>query len=253
MEGAARTLALFAVLGLWGCAPVTVGPDPDFVWWTDNESGDLSAWKRAGSTWESGGGSLAVVSAPVRSGRYAVRSTVAAQPSGTISGAVLVAENMPQEAYYSAWFWVPETVPSSTYWTFFKLASRMVPTDSTTGLDVWDFDLDPASDGGVKLRLFHHPPIDVAPLVAKTVPLARWFQVEAHYRASTTDDGELLLWLDDTLLFEIHGPTAPTSYVAWTIGGATEDLGLPQASVLLDDAAVTTRRLGTQFPPFYSR
>jgi hypothetical protein len=247
-----RNLVLVASLGVAGCAPVTVGPDPDFVWWTDNESGDLSDWKRAGSTWESGGGSLAVVSAPVRSGRYAIRSTVAAQPAGTISGAVLVAENMPQEAYYSAWFLVPETVPASTYWTFFKLASRTVPADSTTGLDVWDFDLDPAPEG-VKLRLYHHPPNGVAPLVAKTVSLGRWFQVEAHYRASTTDDGELLLWLDDTLLFEIHGPTAPTSYVAWTIGGAAEDLASPEASVLLDDAAVTTRRLGTQFPAFYPR
>jgi len=111
----------------------------------------------------------------------------------------------------------------------------------------------------VKLRLFHHDfeatptPIDLAPLAGKIVPLGRWFQVEAHYRASPAGDGELRLWLDDTLEFEIHGPTAPTSYVGWTIGGAAEDLAAPQATVLLDDAAVTKRRLGTQFPPFYSR
>jgi hypothetical protein len=244
--------AFSVVLLAAGCSPVSLGPDPDFVWWTDNESGDLSDWKRQGSTWESAGGTLAMVNTPVRSGRYAVRSSVASQPAGTISGAVLVAENMPSEAYYSAWFLVPETVPGSTYWTFFKLASRMTPDNPTTGLDVWDFDLDPAP-GGVKLRLFRHPPIDIAPMVDKTIPLGTWFQVEAHYRASTASDGELLLWLDDTLLFEIHGPTAPTTYVAWTIGGAAEDLAAPQASVVLDDAAVTKRRLGTHFPPFWPR
>jgi hypothetical protein len=241
-----------ALLGLAGCAPVGMGPDPDFVWWTDNESGDLSDWKHQGSTWESGGGTLAVVNAPVRSGHHAIRSIVANQPAGTISGAVLVAANMPQEAYYSAWFLAPDPIPTSTYWTFFKLGSRTIADDPATGVDVWDFDLDPAAEG-VVLRLFHHPPIDVTPIVAKTVPLGRWFQLEAHFRASSSSDGELLLWLDDTLLFEIHGITAPTTYVDWTIGGAAEDLAAPQATVLLDDAAVTKRRLGTQFPAFYPR
>src|SRR5262249_44897860 len=102
------------------------------------------------------------------------------------------------------------------------------------------------------LRLFHHPPEDIAPLKVKTVPLGRWFQVEAYFQASPTD-GQLLLWLDDTLLFEIHQPTAPTEYVAWTIGGAAEGLADPQATVLFDDGAVTRRRLGAQFPSFYPR
>jgi len=241
-----------ALLGITGCAPVGMGPDPDFVWWTDNESGDLSDWNQRGATWESGGGTLTAVSRPVRSGRYAIRAVVSAQPTGTISGAVLVADNMPQDAYYSAWFLVPDPVPTSTYWTFFKLGSRTVVDDPSTGVAVWDFDLEPAPDG-IKLRLFHHPPEDVAPITPKTVPIGRWFQVEAHFRASTAGDGELLLWLDDTLVFEVHGPTAPSGYVGWTIGGATEDLAAPQAALLLDDAAVTTRRLGTKFPPFYPR
>jgi hypothetical protein len=239
-------------IALAGCAPVDVGPDPDFVWWTDNESGDLSDWKRQGSTWENAGGTLVAVQSPVRSGRYAIRATVTSQPAGTISGAVMVAENMPQEAYYSAWFLVPDTVPPSTYWTFFKLASRSIPNDPSTGLDVWDFDFDPDPQG-IKLRLFHHSPLDIAPLGAKTVPLGQWFQVEARFRASPANDGELLLWLDDTLLFEFHGITAPTTYVAWTVGGATEGLGAPEAAVVVDDAAVAKRRLGMQSPPFFSR
>ena len=37
MRDRARSLIFVLLVGLPSCAPVVVGPDPDFVWWTDNE------------------------------------------------------------------------------------------------------------------------------------------------------------------------------------------------------------------------
>ena len=214
-------------------------------------AGDLSDWNQRGATWESGGGTLAAVSTPVRSGHYAIRAVVSAQPAGTISGAVVVAENMPQDAYYSAWFLVPDPVPTST----------SGPSSS--------------SDRG-PWSMIHRPVSRCGISISNLLPKGSSSDCSTTRRGRRTDhaenrahralvpgrgpvsgvpagDGELLLWLDDTLIFEVHGPTAPSAYVGWTIGGATEDLAAPQAALLLDDAAVTTRRLGTQFPPFYPR
>jgi len=254
-EYGARLLAVVAALAAGevaaGCAPspVDLGADPDILWWTDHESGDLSDWQSRGSTWENAGGQLALITDPVRSGRHAVRSGIAPAPTGTISAAMAAASAQPADAYYSAWFYVPAPIDSVLYWVFFKLGAAAAG-DPTTGVDLWDFDLSPTAPGELAIRMYRHD-MNSGPTAARPVPIARWFHVEAHFRASTGDDGEIQLWQDDELLFEVHGPTAPTTSAIWTIGGAAEELTSPAATVFFDDAAVARRRLGSRFPPFW--
>ena len=82
------------------------------------------------------------------------------------------------------------------------------------------------------------------------MPIGRWFQVEAHLRASPEADGVLELWRDDTLVYEVRGPTTPTTAVGWSVGGGCEQLASPVAVLDIDDAAVARRRLGPRFPIF---
>ena len=235
-----------------GCAadPIHLGPDPDLVWWTDFESCAFDDWNR---TWEAGGGRLSTVPSPVRSGRCAVRSEVVSQPAGTISGAMLIDPGpIPGDAYESAWFFVPDTIAAVGYWVFFKLGSRAVADDPATDVDVWDFNLQPTVAGGLEIAIVPRMAGVAAPpaLADPAVPIGRWFLVEAHLRASPDPDGVLQLWRDDTLLYEVRGPTAPSAAVGWSVGGGCEQLTSPAAVLDIDDAAVAKRRLGPRFPVF---
>ncbi len=245
-------LAVLAVAGsVAGCGDaIDLGPDPDLVWWTDFESCDLGDFA---VNWQAGGGQLTAVTSPARSGRCAIRSEVVPQPAGTISGAQLIHPGpIPADAYESAWFFVPDTIAAVGYWVFFKLGSRGAIDDPATGVDVWDFNLQPTAAGGLEIAIIPRTSSVVAPsaLADASVPIGRWFQVETHLRASPGDDGVLELWRDDALLFDVRGPTAPSAAVSWSLGGGCEQLASPAAIMNIDDAAIAKRRLGAGFPAF---
>ncbi len=156
---------------------------------------------------------------------------------------------MPEDAYYSAWFYLPEAASASYYWAFFKLAAQD-PPPADTSTEIWVLDLQPGAEGST-LRLYSavHPEQTLAEPPA--VPIGRWFQIEAFVRAPTPDDGELTIWLDGATIFDYAGATLPTPTVTWVIGSGSEGLAAPSASLFIDDAAVTRRRLGPEFPPFW--
>jgi hypothetical protein len=146
----------------------------------------------------------------------------------------------------------PGELSAVGYWVFFKLGSRAVADEPATAVDVWDFNLQPTAAGGLEIAVVPRTDGIAAPTVVgdPAVPIGRWFQVETHLRASPDADGELQLWRDDTLLFDVRGPTAPSAAVAWSIGGGCEELASPAAVMNIDDAAIARRRLGPRFPVF---
>jgi hypothetical protein len=238
------------VLLALGCspAPLDLGQDPDFVFFTDHETGDLSAWNAHGSTWEDAGGKLALVRSPARSGRFAVDASVVAQPVGTQSAAFLFAQDLPENAYFSAWFYLNEQVSSAYYWAFFKLAAQ--EQSSTDSQEIWVLDMAPGTSGST-LRLYSDVYPDEALSEPPVLPTGRWFQVEVFVRAPAPDEGELRIWVDGVQIFEHHGATLPASTVTWVIGSGADGLAAPAASLFIDDAAVTRRRLGPGFPAFW--
>jgi hypothetical protein len=245
-----------ACVAMWGCATADLGKSPEFLWWTDHESGDLSGWTGddGGYVWTSEGGTVEVVTNPTRSGRYALRSAVVASSSATKPSSGLVSRNgsLPTEAYYSAWFYVPEAVIPTQYWLFFKFRSRSTESTTSTAVELWDLDLMSDGASGLTLRLYHHDTGDETALATPTVPLGRWFQTEAFYRAANDASGRLTVWVDGVNLFDVTGkPTAPTPYVEWGVGGAADAITPPSATLYIDDAAITTERLGPDFPVFW--
>ncbi|HEY2406491.1 MAG TPA: heparin lyase I family protein [Polyangiaceae bacterium] len=253
--------AALALLGLCACTakPVDLGRDPDILWWTDHETGTLSDWQQGSySEWLQDGGALAVDTVQARSGRFALDATAAAASAGATSAAMLLRTgDLPESAYYSAWFYVPTAIASADYWLIFKFRSRTPADAGAMDVELWDVDLTPqASD--VQIRVFHHTSdsqatagTQVDPIAPMPIPLGRWFQVEAFLRAVDDDSGRLTLWQDGALLYDIQGPSAPSSYVQWSAGSAAEALSSGQAKVYVDDAAISLRQLGPDFPPFW--
>lgn len=239
--------------GVLGCSDAHLGDDPEFIWWSDHESGDLRDWTAdgAGYAWTNEGGNLEFVSQPTRSGRFSVRaSVVATNEAGRISSALLSRrEGLPQAAYFSAWFYVPQPIVSTSYWLLFKFRS-------TSGTELWDIDVAEPREGAPepRIRLYSHQSGTDVPALSggePILPLAHWFQIEAFYRAASDPSGQLSIWLDGDRVFEVtNRVTAPDANIEWGVGAATETMSPNTASLYVDDAAVTTRRLGPDFPAF---
>jgi hypothetical protein len=233
---------------------VDLGKGPEFLWWSDFESASFSDWTsdQNGYLWIDSGGSLDFVGTPTRSGQHSARATVTTSSVDQPSSALLARKSLPTEAFYSAWFYIPSAVVPTEYWLIFKFRSRSNATVSTTDVDLWDLDLMSDGTSGMRARLYHHGDGDMQALASTSVPISRWFQVEAFFRAASNDTGQLTVWLDGVLLFNVTGrATVPSSYVEWAIGGATGALSPSSATIFTDDAAITTQRLGPDFPPFW--
>ena len=254
-----RVTAAVAAFAVWalgaGCGrTLDLGMDPDFVWWTDHETANLDDWTRggasSGSTYATGGGAISVATGVARSGRYALVSTAGA--AGATSAGQATRRNSNEAAYYGAWFFLPTAATPATYWVFFSFHST---DDAGNDSALWDLKLADASGGALGLQLLRHDTGNVTPAAPLTVPLGRWFQVQAFFRPATDATGALRIWLDGTLAFDVEGatlnPGASSSGVAWTIGTITDGLTPAPATLYADDAFIATRQIDVRAPPFW--
>jgi hypothetical protein len=235
-----------------------MGQSPEIIWWTDNETGDLTDWNNGGYVWNSNSGSsfkIATSPSPVRSGKYSLCSSVTSTGVvGTQAGAEAFRNSgLPPEAYYSAWYYFPAAVTApTTYWLFFKFRSRTGTTSDAPISGFWDLDVDIDSTGAMYLALYNHNISSDVPLLSQpAIPIGRWFQVEVFLRAATDTTGELAVWFDGTQIADVTGQTAYSSYVDWAVGGVGEVLSPSQVTMYIDDAAISTQRLGPDFPVFW--
>jgi len=239
------------------CSNVTlsIGSSPEILWWTDHEDG-LADWTSGGGDrgglLASNGGQVELSTEFARSGRTSLRSIVTSPGEGAGStGVARRTGSLPKEAYYSAWYYVPEPMTGGQYWLFFKFRSRTVAADPATAVEVWDFDFNAHGDGTMGVFLYHHDTGDRVPLASPLVPLRRWFQVEAFFRAAGDATGRLELWFDGALIYDIAEPTAPSDYVEWQVGGVAEFISPVGSTLFVDDAAISTERLGPDYPVFW--
>jgi hypothetical protein len=241
--------AVLAVVG--GCGkPLDLGPDPDFLWWSDHETGGLDDWLRggtsAGSTYATGGGAISVQPGLARSGRYALVSTAGA--AGAMSAGQVTRHGLREDAYYGAWFYLPATAAPATYWVFFSFH------DDDGNVALWDVKLGPVDAGGtLELQLLSHETGDVTPLAHVAVPLERWFQVQAFLHAAPDASGVLRVWLDGAPVFDVAGATttAAAPAISWTVGTITDGLTPAPATLYVDDAFIARRRIDPDAPPFW--
>jgi hypothetical protein len=251
----ARTAAL-ATLGLGAACggPLDLGSDPDFLWWTDHETGGLDDWLRggtaAGSSYIAGGGDVAVQTGLARSGRFALTSTAGA--AGTTSAGQVTRRGLSVAAYYGAWVYLPAFALPASYWVFFSFHG-----DDGAGGDsaLWDLKLADAGTSTLELQLLRHDAGDLVPQQHVPVPFGRWFQVEAFLRPASDDTGRLQIWLDGTPIYDVSGATtaAATPAVSWSLGSITDGLSPAPASLTFDDAFIAKREIAASAPPFWRR
>ncbi|RYZ03397.1 MAG: hypothetical protein EOO73_27755 [Myxococcales bacterium] len=248
--------ALLALVFALGCSdPLQVGDD--LLWTADTESGNLEQWtgKGAGEALapvapaledmpDTGRpSSVEVTTEAAHRGGYAVKLVNPTGWNDDFEGPELVHDVGPlADAYYSAWYLVPEEQRVIPYLTVMRLRSR----DETGKLENGEeLQLRSLASGEYVLSVFSNnagfllePVADPPPLVAA----GRWFHLEARYEPQSA--GRLRVWLDGTLRYDLTGrPGATTPELVFGVCNAGQ---LSDAAVVLfvDDAAISLSRVG---------
>jgi hypothetical protein len=187
------------------------------------------------------------VSNPGHPGNFAAKLTVSGTVDNTQGNGASMVQNggLPTQAYYSAWYYLPQSVSVGTYWVIMKF--RAVLGDPPAEGELFDVNLTSPSVGTMSLRLYDHTigadrPLDVP---APGIPVNDWFQLEAFYRDANDSTGRLTLWLDDLQILDWQGPTGLTSWVAWDVVSVGDNLAPEPAILYVDDCAISNTRIGT--------
>jgi hypothetical protein len=180
---------------------------------------------------------------------FSAKLTVTGTANSTAGiGASLVRNGgLPNEAYYSAWYYLPQSVAVGYYWVVMKFRYRAVPDDPNTAAELFDVNLTNPSPGVMGLRLYDHQTLPNQPqpkLSAHFVAVNAWFQLEAFYRAASDNTGRLTLWLDGRQILDLPGPTGPPGWVAWDVVSVASDLNPEPAVLYVDDCAISKTRIG---------
>jgi hypothetical protein len=235
------------------------------VWWAGTESGDLREWyqpcpsaqpcgNEGGGEFNSGGSADSQATTERRrSGSWAIKQTLT---SFSESGTRLFRWAEPgrySALYYSFWSYLPQGfAPANGYgwWMHSGFKVRRTqggPVNNMLHLFL-DYTYDPNQmylyldyfppQGGNKVRYTQR---------LKAMPVGRWFQTEAYLRRSRYADGQLIVWLDGTQIFNIRNIVTRGSGTDGTPHWeATTNYGynLSPASVTkyVDDVQISTTR-----------
>jgi hypothetical protein len=244
---ASALVLVSALAGAPACAP-RLNLGSDLLWAAHHEAGDLGEWisdAKGGSSADMPDTSVAVTTDYAHSGKYAVKLSNAAV-STYEDVRLWRIDQYPQAAYYSAWYYLPRAYQTTDDWTIMQLR---VPPGADGGAPslLLDVDLRSLPGGNLILSVYDHRPQYLraaTPDPAVPVPIGGWFQVQAFFDYSSGAEGRFALWLDDHLLYDLSRPFNLPGSVYFTVCSVTQALSPPDSVIYLDDAAVSSTRVG---------
>jgi hypothetical protein len=250
--GSALALSLSACSG-----PLDLGTD--LMWTADQETHDLEQWTAGelGGTRLPPDTSIEVTSERARSGSYSLKLV---NPTGwnpnerPVDDRKIVDEGNEgpelfrvvgdlSDAYYSAWFLLPEQYVLDPMLTLLRLREQAEPGETPTGGEA--LVIRSLKTGGYVLQVLSNHANFLLEPVAEPPPhieVGRWFQLEARYEPRSS--GRLRVWLDGVLSYDLMGrPGAPTGKLTLSVSNVVERAE-PQPLVLYaDDAAISLSRV----------
>jgi hypothetical protein len=246
---ATNTLLAVSCLLASGCGQdLDVGSD---VLWSSRFEGDSFAeWTPIpfgfGNEGAVAPNTLEVSSERAHQGTYSAKLTVSGTATNTQGiGASLVQNGgLPTQAYYSAWYYLPQSVTVGYYWVIMKFRAGLGNPPAQG--ELFDVNFTSPSAGVMSLRVYDHRSSDLPLSVRQPpdVPVNTWFQLEAFYRDASDSTGRFTLWLNGQQILDWQGATGLTSWVAWDVVSVGEDLFPEPAILYVDDCAISQTRVG---------
>jgi hypothetical protein len=244
---AARLGALVTFMALAGCgSELDLGSD--LLWTARFESANFDELTSVGGDASAfpSDASITVSDERAHTGRYGAKLTINTAGNLQENAGLARSGDLPVEAYYSVWYYLPRSVTVGTYWVIFKFRMRSDANDPGSTGELFDLNLANLSTGEMTLRIYDHRTVGDIPLdvPAPVVPVGAWFQVEGFYRNAPDDTGRLTFWLDGHQLVDLRGPMAPSPWIAWDATSVAFDLTPATATIHVDDCAISRSRVG---------
>jgi hypothetical protein len=222
----------------------------DVTWATSHESGTYDDWllPPGGNIFltDPTNDSVSVVAGPAHSGQYSLKLSNGGVSDMDGPGVYRELVN-PDEAYYSAWYYLPTSYVTKSQWTILKFRSRSDVNPDDPPNHGHDLNLRALPGGETILYVYSHDPAYLqAPLAnpPAIVPVGEWFLLEVLFRPRTDDTGRLLVWLNDRLVYDLENRrTADTSDVLWSPCSVGEDVEPSPKVIYVDDAAISHTRV----------
>jgi hypothetical protein len=219
----------------------------DLLWSADTESADLTQWASEPARavlLPSAATTVEVTSDERHGGRRALKLVNPAAWESEEAGPELLHDAGPlEDAYYSAWFFLPEDYRLSAPLTLFHLRSRDAHGEELHNGE--QLQLRSLAGGGYVLQVFNNNAgflLEPLPVLAPRVSAGAWFQLEARYQKKT--GGRLRVWLDGTLSYDLEArPGAAGSELVLCVGNVTERATPAPLLLFVDDAAISASRV----------
>jgi hypothetical protein len=215
----------------------------------DHEDGNLAIWDSgpdmdAGGYYADSDPPRYTDTGPTRSGMGSVEVTIDTS-TGNAPIARLYRRIEQDRAYYSAWFYLLEDHDPSSWWSIFLYRAVRDRSDS---IDLWSVDLiRPSNEDRLTLAVYDHDlGDDLDLLTLPTVPIGQWFQLQAYLEIADGKPTTLELWLDDQQVLARSDlremPVGEPVY--WVIGNGGDTLDPPVSTIYIDDAIISSTRVG---------
>jgi len=230
------------------------GAAAGILWQATFEPGDLSEWLADGH-----GGVYTDGRAPdpgatpeqAHRGRYG-GLVVFSPAAATATFSYFYREQpSPAQAYYGAWFFIPAALEVRSFLSLLHFGYHPAAGDPTTTA-IWDFDLQPDTDGSLVPRLYQTGAASpVAPQPAVPVPPATWVHFELLFKKAADATGQIVAWQNGVQIMDVANVvTAPTDWIQWDVGGGALDVITPTpVSIYVDDVTISSTRVGPALNP----
>lgn len=232
-------------------------PEYHILWSAGMESGDLSEWPRMST---SGSPDFEISSEYAHSGTYSARIVTYDNHDGVRlryedrqTKERTDPENLPNEAYYSAWYYIPQFIEGNNSIMQWKQAvvdefdanNNPVHQTRKKTFSITLRDMEPHLSGKISQEGFFVPTI-INQSSGASVPVGQWFHLEAYYKWHTQQQGAVIAWLDGQEILRLEDYTTQSEHVEWieyprqfTVNNyMVSDDGTSPVVIYIDDAAI---------------
>jgi hypothetical protein len=150
--------------------------------------------------------------------------------------------NLPEAAYYGAWYLVPAVSVSTNNWNLFHFQGGNSSGDAFHGL--WDISLYNRASGGLGLSVFDFLGGEWRyASTAPPLPVGSWFHVEVYFKRAADASGEIIVYQDDTEVLHLTGlVTDDSQWCQWYVGNLAIQLDPVASTLFVDDITVRATR-----------
>jgi len=237
-------------VGAWNCddAPLVSVPDGGLLapakdlsitseWTTGFDDGFCGYQRARGYCYSAQDASFSVVESPTNTGRFAAAFSITTDPEKKGLQARCVREGQfPNDAYYSAAFYVPSGTISNGNWNLMHFQGG---SESQDLHGLWDVSLRTDKTGTLTPELIGYlgDLLVLAPGVE--APRDAWFSLTVHIQRDAQEQGVVGLYLDGTKIVERTGITTDDStWGQWYVGNLATDLDPAESTVYVDDVSI---------------